>query len=175
MKRKFLNILRGLYIILIILLLILIISQLLPIETSINIFGFRPLVVVTDSMTGELDTLDLIVIKKTSPAELQVGDIITFYAPENSSLPKGSLITHFIASIESDESNWEIHTKSNLSQKWDDWSISERDIIGKKWFSIPKMGHIIIAFRNPVIVINSIVLVLILLAIIALWPKKSAT
>ena len=173
MKEKAKTALHWVYRLLIILLLVFIVIQLVPMEVSLQLFGFRPLVVVTDSMTGELNTLDLVVIKRATPETLRPNDIITFYAPDNSPLPKNSLITHFIASIEPQGDGWEIHTKSNLSKQWDDWTLTEHDIVGKKWFTIPKMGHVIMACKNPIIARNSIVLLLLLLAILSLWPKSS--
>ena len=57
-----------------------------------EIFGYRFYVVMTDSMSPELEPGDVILSKSVNPENIRVGDNVTFLGTEGSQ--KGLLITH---------------------------------------------------------------------------------
>ncbi len=41
------------------------------------------------------------------------------------------VFTHIVAEIKNNDGIYEVHTKSNLSDRWDNWVLSEQDIVGR--------------------------------------------
>ncbi len=62
-----------------------------------SIFGYKPLIVLTDSMYPDIKSGDLIFSKIVDPETLKVGDVITFREQG------GGIVTHKILSILTDE------------------------------------------------------------------------
>ena len=58
------------------------IEAFLPTQT-VNVFGFKPYVVITRSMEPEIRVNDIVVVKQFDPEDLEVDDIITFMADIN--------------------------------------------------------------------------------------------
>lgn len=103
---------------------------LLPVSAKIKCLGYATLTVKTNSMKGVLSAGDVIIIKKADLETLKAGDIITFYADYEGDGEK-EVFTHFIAQIERDETGFHIRTKSNITDRWDNWILTEKDVIGK--------------------------------------------
>lgn len=158
-----------LFAVLVIALSIIVTVQILPIDKAIDIFGFKPLVVMSGSMSGEFEVMDMLVVGNADPNYLKAGDVITFYPP-NATDEK--YISHYIAEITPNENDWEIRTKPNLTEQWDDWVLSSENIIGKELFVIPKIGYVVLPLQDPRILINLTGLVLIIIAIIVVIKAK---
>ena len=67
-----------------------------------SLFGFRPFIVLSNSMSPDyFDAGDLIFSKKVNTDNIEVGDVITFQAPGGgSNYEMGDIITHKISLIE---------------------------------------------------------------------------
>lgn len=107
-----------------------VIYNFLPSKTKIKYLGFSTLTVQTDSMEGVLEIGDIVVIKKADMEKLEVGEIITFYADYDGD-GKKEVFTHFVAEVKALENRFEIRTKPNISNNWDNWILTEQDIVGK--------------------------------------------
>lgn len=106
------------------------VCTLLPVTTNIKCLGYATLTVKTNSMKDVLNAGDVIIIKRADLKTLNAGDIITFYADYEGD-GKKDIFTHFIAQIEGDETGFQIRTKSNITDRWDNWTLTEKDVIGK--------------------------------------------
>lgn len=131
----------------IIIMIIYIVIQLFPIRKSLEIFGFKQLIVISESMTGVLDKGDFFVIEDVNPEDLQKEDIISFFIEDDEE--HRVLVTHFVADKFWYNNQLYFRTKPNISLRWDNWVIPEADIVGKYWFRIPKIGNLILQIRHP--------------------------
>ena len=82
-------------------------------EHTVKVFGFKPYVVITDSMEPVINVNDLIVVTNPKVDELVEEDIITFYADINYDGEK-EVVTHYIYSInENTDGDWWIDGKDS--------------------------------------------------------------
>jgi signal peptidase len=109
-----------------------------------DLFGYSPLVVLTDSMKGNSEQNfvkgDLIVIGPTDYKKLKVKDIITFWDIIDG---KKAANTHRIVSINNSGSTIQFVTKGDNNPNNDETMRSPADIIGIYHFKIKGAGNII--------------------------------
>lgn len=74
----------------------------LTVKDSVSFFGYSLHVVVTDSMTPEINVGDLVVAKKTDKADIQVGDDIVFVSSDPRL--KGNTLVHRVVAVNTDGS-----------------------------------------------------------------------
>lgn len=60
------------------------------------LFGYTPMIVLTDSMEPLIDTGDIIISQKVNPDDVNVGDVISFFDPTS---PDNAILTHRVISI----------------------------------------------------------------------------
>ena len=97
-----------------------------------SFFGNSVLVIATPSMSGSIETGDMIIIKKSGSYE--VGDVITYFpASETTS------VTHRIVRIEGEK----FFTKGDANESEDPDPVFITQIVGKMTGRIPKMGIVI--------------------------------
>ena len=65
-----------------------------------SVFGYTPLVVLTDSMDPLIAEGDVILAKDVNPDDIKVGDVISFFDPAS---PDDAVLTHRVIAIETDE------------------------------------------------------------------------
>lgn len=116
-------------------------------ENTVKVFGFKPYVVVTDSMEPYINVNDLIIVKNPKSDELEEEDIITFYADINYDGEK-EIVTHYIYSIsENDDGYLFFKTHRYFAEGeqvfYDNWVISEDDILGEHAFTISYVGAVV--------------------------------
>jgi len=141
------------------------ISAFLPTQ-AINIFRFRPYVVLTESMEPVINAGDIVVVTKADLDELKVDDIITFMADINGDGVKEP-VTHYIADVYFNAQDVRIfRTKPIYENVVDNWFLQDQDILGQYWFRIPVLGLIVQFAQSPfgiaaisvnIIVIGSII------------------
>ena len=61
-----------------------------------SLFGYTPMIVLTDSMEPLIDTGDIIISQKVDPATINEGDVISFFDPTS---PDNAILTHRVISI----------------------------------------------------------------------------
>lgn len=143
----------GLFFLIIgILVLYIAISVFMP-KSVVNVFGFKPYVVITDSMEPVINVNDLIVVSKPKVDELAVEDIITFYADINYDGEK-EIVTHYIYSInENAEGDLVFKTHGYFAESndvySDYWVIGEDDVLGQHSFTIPYVGAVVQFVKSP--------------------------
>jgi signal peptidase I len=164
----------GFYLIGGLLIVYLFVSIAIPTATM-NVFGFRTFVVVSPSMEPDIMVYDMIVVRRPDFEELEEGDAITFlvYIPE---VGEQSYVTHYIADITEDDSGQRVYKTIDAtgdpddSEDYDEWTnatgndidITDADIEGVLWFTIPRLGFLVAMLRDPLflglLVINGTVL-----------------
>ena len=140
------------YIIAGILVLYIAISIFMP-EKTVKVFGFKPYIVITESMEPDIMVFDLIIVKNPKIDELEVDDIITFYADMNYDGEK-DVITHYIYSInENDDGDLIFRTNGYFENEADTfpdyWLLGEDDILGEYAFKISKLGYLVQFVKSP--------------------------
>lgn len=93
-------------------------------------------VMVSGSMAPEIDTGSVVFVEKKSIEEVDKGDIVSFYEPGENS----SVVTHRV--VEQSENS--LKTKGDANPGPDPFEVSEEHLIGKKTFSIPLFGHLLL-------------------------------
>lgn len=108
------------------------------------IFGIRPFVVMSGSMSPAVETGSLAFINtRVEPSDLHVGDIVAY---DNG----GMIITHRIVTIENDM----FITKGDANESDDRGKKAGEEIVGKLLYSVPYMGYFVYALQAPLRIIR---------------------
>lgn len=129
-------------------------------NSMMDVFGFRPFVVLSTSMEPTIMKNDMIIARKAKEENLEIGDIITFkvYIEETGGV---TYVTHYIGDIieVGDTIIYKTHGEGKEGE-YDIWRDSENNIIqitvddieGEYLFRIPYIGHIQGLLTNKVFV-----------------------
>ena len=134
-------------------------------KENANFFGFKPYIVLSDSMQEEFSVGDMIVSKiSDSNDSFEEGDIITFKSIDPANY--GEIVTHKIRSITSYEGQIAYVTYGTTTGADDTYPALEGNIIGEYCFHLPKMGYFFQFLKSPsgyftVILIPFLVLIII--------------
>lgn len=112
-------------------------------EKNINIFGFRPYIILSGSMEPNFKVGDIVVSKKVNEEKVEIGDIITF---EDES---GATITHRIVDIIIKDGKKLYQTKGDNNNTKDIGLVPIENIIGKYTFKINGAGKIVAQIITP--------------------------
>ena len=132
-----------------VLLLVLITNIYIIVQTKSNkdkvpsIFGYKPFIVLSGSMSPQFDVGDLIIIKKVEVNDLKKGDIIAFRDNEN------YVTTHRIIEIENQNNKTCFETKGDNNNTKDELIICQDKIEGKYHSKISKAGHLLLFIQKP--------------------------
>jgi signal peptidase len=124
---------------------LLIFNIILVIEGAVNpdevpgIAGFKPMLVLTDSMEDYIFAGDLIVIKEVDPKELKTGDVITFFDPVGNGT---STVTHRIIDVVNDETGLWFQTQGDNNNTPDRELVEASAVVGIYVFRIPYIAHV---------------------------------
>lgn len=112
----------------------------------IDILGFKPYVVKSDSMKPVIKRGDLIIVKKTKTNSLKPNDIVAFKKDKN------MLIAHYIADVDINKENQLVfRTKTSINKEKKDWdvgAVKRKQVIGKVTKTIPFIGYIVLFFKS---------------------------
>ena len=125
---------------------ILILNLILVIQGAVNpdevpgIMGYKPMMVLTESMDPKIKSGDLIIIKEIDPTSLKEGDIITFFDPAGNG---HSTVTHRIETrIEDPENGLCFETKGDNNNTADRLYVEAEAVVGIYLFRIPVVANI---------------------------------
>ena len=110
---------------------------------SIN--GYKPMMVLTDSMSPTIKSGDLIIIKEVDPKTLEVGDIITFFDPAGNGQ---TTVTHTVKSISVENEKLMFETKGDNNNTPDRLLVEAEAVIGIYQFRIPIVANIAIYMQT---------------------------
>ncbi len=145
-----------------------IVAVIFPKQTA-NIFGFKPYVVITNSMEPELMEDDLIFVKSPNYEELLEGDIITFYGDLYLD-GEIDIVTHYINSI-TEVDGIRYYRTNGHELPVDNWILNDDDILGSYLFRIPFLGNIVNFIQSPFGVAAVVVNVGVIFAVVILLKK----
>lgn len=124
---------------------ILIINLILVVQGMVNpnevpgIGGYKPMMVVTESMEDYIMAGDVIIVKEVDPTTLKVDDVITFFDP----LGNGTTtVTHRIVDVVNDENGLWFQTKGDNNNTPDTELVEADAVVGIYVFRIPLVAHI---------------------------------
>ncbi len=112
-----------------------------------SVLGVTPMVTLSASMAGDQEDSfnagDLIFVRETEPERLQARDVISYM--------EGSIVvSHRIMSVQTaEDGSIEWITKGDANNSEDTRPVSERDLVGKYWFHVPKLGHFALFMQKP--------------------------
>ena len=122
-------------------------------DKTVKVFGFKPYVVITNSLEPYINVNDLIIVKKPKIDDLEEEDVITFMADINYDGEK-EVVTHYIYSItENNNGDTIIRThryfEDGVTVIPDYWVIGADDVLGQYVFKINKLGYIVQFLKSP--------------------------
>lgn len=123
---------------------------------NFSVFGYKAYIITTDSMEPTIKQGDAIITKKAKEKDLKEGDIITFNRDNES-------ITHRILTVDKEEDKILYVTKGDNNNVEDKQKVSFNDVEGKQVIVMPKIGYIIEAAENQLVILIITLVVLIFL------------
>lgn len=120
-----------------------------------GIFGYKPLIVLSGSMSPTFNYGDLIVIKDVDKNTLKVGDIVSFKDS------KKHITTHRINGVSSIGKNC-FETKGDANNIKDLGIVCYKDIEGKYLYRIIGLGSVILFIQSPIgfIILMSLIIMI---------------
>lgn len=121
-----------------------------------DILGFKPFVVLSDSMETRIHRGDLIVVKKVDPSVLKEKKIIAFRDDE------GTVTTHRIVKIVEKDGERYFVTKGDNNDSQDQKLVEYKDVEGVYKFRIPQLGNILTSLSKPTTIIIIVLVITII-------------
>lgn len=124
---------------------LLILNLILVIQGVVNpdevpgICGFKPMMVLTESMEDYIHAGDIIIVEEVDPKTLEIDDVITFFDPKGNGT---STTTHRIIDIVEDETGLWFQTKGDNNNTADRELVEASAVVGIYLFRIPLIAHV---------------------------------
>lgn len=112
-----------------------------------SLFGYKPNIVLSDSMQDTFEVGDLEISRAVDPETLEVGDIITFISIDPASYQQ--VVTHKIREITTYEGKPAFITYGTTTGVDDAYPVPFENVIGEYQFRLPKMGYFFEFLRTP--------------------------
>ena len=112
-----------------------------------SLFGYKPYIVLSDSMKDTFEVGDIAVTKQTDAQDLQVGDIVTFHSIDPNNY--GQVVTHKIRQITEYEGESAFVTYGTTTDTDDTYPVPFDQVIGEYAFRLPKMGYFFEFLKSP--------------------------
>lgn len=134
-----------------------------------NIFGYKMMIVQSDSMSAtDFSAGDLIIVKEVDPSKLKEGDIISFIS--RNSHNQGETVTHKIRSVTVDKDGWPGFITYGTTTDTDDEAIvGYTDVLGLYVGRIRNMGTFFAFLRTPKGYITFILIPMLLMIFFSLF------
>lgn len=112
-----------------------------------SIFGYKPYIVLSDSMQDTFAVGDMSVSKAVDPETLEAGDIITFKSIDPANYEQ--VVTHKIREITTYEGEPAFVTYGTTTGVDDAYPVPFKNVIGEYKFHLPKMGYFFQFLKTP--------------------------
>ena len=112
-------------------------------SSSPGIFGFRPLAILSGSMSPKIKYGDLILIKSAQAGSIKKNDVITYRLNEN------ILISHRVVEVIGSNGSAVFKTQGDANNVSDSALVSAKQILGKCVLVIPYLGYVSIFGSSP--------------------------
>jgi signal peptidase I len=107
--------------------------------------GWRPLAVLSGSMTPTLRTGDEIIVRPITAVALRVGDVVTFHDPSRGH----ELVTHRVRDVRVTGTTVHVVTRGDANSGSERWSVRAGGEVGRVAYRIPKLGYVTVAASTP--------------------------
>lgn len=108
-------------------------------DDEVPSFGrYVPFIVLTDSMSGKIESGDFIICEKIEAEDVEVGMIISFYDPAGNG---SSVVTHEVIAIDTSY-GLRFKTKGYANNIADEQLVPAKNVIAQYKFRIPLLGSI---------------------------------
>ena len=105
-----------------------------------SISGIFPMIILTDSMYPEFESVDLIICNTAEPEEIKVGDVICFYDPAGNGT---ATVTHRVQEVVTDdEGNLAWITKGDANNTEDLPTVPAKNLIGVYKTRLKGLGNV---------------------------------
>lgn len=108
-----------------------------------SFLGYKPFIVLSDSMNPVINSGDLVITKETEAGALNVGDIISYRSGD-------SVVTHRIAEITETDGALSFITKGDANNTEDGKPVSADMVEGTTLSILPKLGNVALYMQTPV-------------------------
>ncbi len=125
-----------------------------------DIFGYKPMIVLSGSMETSIYTGDLVFVKIVDTDTFQVGDIVAFRNEKN------TVTTHRIIEIVNENGQTYFRTKGDANNAEDANLVSMDDVEGIYIWRIAGFGNFLMFMKEP---IGLILVLLVILVVGLLW------
>ena len=112
-----------------------------------DLFGYKPYIVLSDSMQDTFEMGDISVSREVDPNTLQVGDIVTFTSIDPANY--GEVVTHRIREITTYEGQPAFVTYGTTTGVNDSYPALFSNVRGEYVFRLPKLGLFFQFLRTP--------------------------
>lgn len=116
-------------------------------RSEASLLGWKPYVVLSDSMRSEFEVGDIAVSHAVDPAALEPGDIVTFASVDPESY--GEVFTHKIRAITEYEGEQAFVTYGTTTGDDDAYPAPFSRVVGQYAFRIPQAGYVFEFFKSP--------------------------
>lgn len=99
-------------------------------------------VVLSNSMQPALETGDVVIVQSVAPAAISSGDIITYQRPPDAD-GGPNRVSHRVLHVQQTDGGFTYQTKGDANDAPDPYQVSESELIGRVWFTIPYIGYFI--------------------------------
>jgi len=125
-------------------------------------------VVVSGSMSPQIDAGDMVVIRAVPTDSIRVGDVITF-----TSAGVGRT-THRVVEVVDRGNGHYFRTKGDANENPDPGLVDPSQVVGRVWFHVPYVGYVILFANSKSGILALVVVPAVLLVVSELWTLFSA-
>ena len=125
-----------------------------------DVFGYKPMIVLTGSMETSIHTGDLVFVKTVDTSTLKKGDVIAFRNEEN------TVTTHRIVELVTEDGKQYFKTKGDANNTNDKNLVAMEDVEGLYVGRIAGAGNFLMFMQKP---IGLFIVLLVILVIGLLW------
>ncbi|HIZ82895.1 MAG TPA: signal peptidase I [Firmicutes bacterium] len=129
-----------------------------------SIFGYKPYIVLSDSMQDTFEVGDMVISKSVDVSTLEPGDIITFSSIDRANY--GETVTHKIREITTYEGEPAFVTYGTTTGVDDAYPVPFANVTGEYQFRLPGMGYFFEFLRTPAGYVTLILIPFLLLIIL---------
>ncbi|MDQ1685417.1 MAG: signal peptidase [Frankiaceae bacterium] len=107
--------------------------------------GWRPLTVMSGSMSPSIDTGDVVVTRPLAATEIAPGDVVTFRDP----LDAHRLITHRVRVVAVHGRAVDVVTRGDANTGVEKWSVPVDGSVGRVVYRLPRLGYALHPLAMP--------------------------
>ncbi len=121
-----------------------------------DVFGYKPMIVLSGSMETSIHTGDLVFVKMVDTTTLKKNDVIAFRNEED------TVTTHRIIEIVFEDGKQYFKMKGDANNAEDRELVSMEDVEGLYVGRIPKAGNVLIFMQKPIGLITTLLVILVI-------------